>query len=71
MTPRAELNQLIIVANNTLKHNNNPAILQLEKYSGYAIMLAYENEQLIKLSPRLSAKNLIIWLNGFIEGLDF
>ena len=68
MTPRAELNQMLIVANNTLKHKNNPVMLQLDKNAGgYRIMLRDSRE----LSPRLSAKNLIIWLDGFIEGLEF
>jgi hypothetical protein len=68
MTPRSELNQMIIVANNTLKHRGSIYTLELEKYNGYAITC---NGGLTKISPRMSIKNLTIWLDGFISGLEF
>jgi hypothetical protein len=79
MTPKSELNQMIIVANNKLHQNTNPLInpyavnkfLALKKYNGYAITIAYANDDPILLSPRMSIKNLTIWLDGFISGLDF
>lgn len=67
MKYKSELNQLIIIANNTLKRKSKEFELELDKdCSGYRICNGYSF-----LSPRMSVKNLIIWLNGFIEGLDF
>ena len=68
MKYKSELNQLIIVANNTLKRKGSIYTLKLEKYDGYAIVC---NDGLTKLSPRMSISNLYNWLGGFIEGLEF
>ena len=71
MKYKNELNQLVAIANNTLMYQNPPYKIELEHYNGYAIILRDSFDNTIKLSPRMSIKNLCNWLNGFISGLEF
>jgi hypothetical protein len=63
MTPKAELNQMIIVANNTLKRKGYTKIIRLDG--------KHFTSDDFRISPSMSIKNLIIWLDGFISGLEF
>jgi hypothetical protein len=74
MTPRSELNQMIIVANNNLKYGHKPVTLRYDHITGSGYRIIAYNDRLdsdIEISPRLSLSNLIIWLDGFIDGLEF
>jgi hypothetical protein len=75
MTPRSELNQMLERANDKLKNTSKNVYLQYDNGS-YRIDWKDDNASWDKrssgmLSPRMSIKNLIIWLDGFISGLDF
>ena len=74
MKYKSELTQLVTVANNTLKRHNSPTAVSYDHItnSGYRLKTYNEESDIEReLSPRMSIKNLIIWLNGFIEGLDY
>lgn len=75
MKYKAELNQLITVANNTLKRKGSMNQLSsnyAKYYGGYRITSYNEKTDIeSELSPRMSCANICNWLNGFIEGLDF
>lgn len=63
MNYRTELNQLIIVANNTLKRKGYTKVIRLDD--------KHFTCDDFRISPTMSIKNLCNWLNGFISGLDF
>jgi len=71
MKYKSELNQLIIVANNRLQNHCKTSIrIRLGEF--VIIQYNLQNpEYTYTISPHLSWSNLTIWLNGFIEGLDF
>jgi hypothetical protein len=68
MNSRSELNQMLIIANNRL--HNPYHVISCEKYEGYRIIITdIQKDRFTELSPRMSVKNLVIWMSGFIEGI--
>jgi hypothetical protein len=63
MKYKSELNQLIEHANFLLNRKGSTHVIRLNN--------DHITDDDFSISPRLSAKNLVLWLNGFISGLDF